>query len=146
MPSELSLPGHPILAGVVGSQAYGLATPTSDTDILGIYVTPTLHHFRLNPPAETVDGKVSVDGVPAGDATWHEVAKFARLALKCNPTVLELLWLPEYTVEEAEGQDLLDIRSAFLSAKYVRDAYLGYATQQFRRLETRSDGSFSADT
>jgi hypothetical protein len=28
----------------------------------------------------------------------------------------------------------------------VRDAYLGYATQQFRRLENRGDGSFSADT
>jgi len=28
----------------------------------------------------------------------------------------------------------------------VRDAYLGYATQQFRKLEARGDGSFSADT
>ena len=41
---------------------------------------------------------------------------------------------------------LIGIRSAFLSRTAVRNAYLGYATQQFKRLENRGDGSFSADT
>ncbi|MBF6340828.1 nucleotidyltransferase domain-containing protein [Nocardia abscessus] len=27
------------------------------------------------------------------NATYHEVRKFLRLALKCNPSILELLWL-----------------------------------------------------
>ncbi|MDR3080548.1 MAG: nucleotidyltransferase, partial [Streptomyces sp.] len=38
------------------------------------------------------------------------------------------------------------IRTSFLSAKRVRDAYLGYATQQFRRLEARGGGSTCANT
>jgi hypothetical protein len=61
---------------------------------------------------------------------------------------MELVWLPDdlYEARTPLGDELIGIRTAFLSAKRVRDAYLGYATQQFRRLETRGDGSFSADT
>ena len=66
--------------------------------------------------------------------------------LKGNPTVMEICWLNEYEVMTLEGEALIAIRSSFPSAPAVRNAYLGYATQQFRRLESRGDGSFSADT
>jgi hypothetical protein len=61
---------------------------------------------------------------------------------------MELVWLPDelYEVRTPLGDELIGIRTSFLGAKRVRDAYLGYATQQFRRLENRGDGSFSADT
>ena len=61
---------------------------------------------------------------------------------------MELVWLPDdlYEVRTPLGEELIGIRASFLSAQRVRDAYLGYATQQFRRLEARGDGSFSADS
>jgi hypothetical protein len=66
----------------------------------------------------------------------HEAGKFASLALAGNPTVSELLWLPDelYEVRTGLGDELIAIRTAFLSAPRVRDAYVGYATDQLRRL------------
>ncbi|MEU1763331.1 nucleotidyltransferase domain-containing protein [Micromonospora sp. NPDC005652] len=132
---------HILLSGIVGSTAYGLAGPDSDIDRLGVFAAPTLALLGLNTLPESV--------VTSGpDRTLHEAAKWLRLALGCNPTVMALVWLPEelYEVRTELGHELITMRSSFLSAQRVRDAYLGYATQQFRRLEGRSDGSFSADT
>jgi hypothetical protein len=58
------------------------------------------------------------------------------------------VWLPDelYEVRTPLGDELIGIRTTLLSAKRVRDAYLGYATQQFKRLYDRGDSSLSADT
>ena len=130
-----------LLSGIVGSTAYGLAHEGSDVDRLGVFAAPTVRLHGLHRPKDS-----HVTTKP--DRTLHEAAKWCRLALSGNPSVMELVWLPEdlYEVRTPLGDDLIGIRSAVLSAKRVRDAYLGYATQQFRRLETRGDGSFSADT
>jgi predicted nucleotidyltransferase len=130
---------HVLLAGVVGSTAYGLAGPDSDVDRLGVFAAPTQAFHGLHPPRESV-----VRTNP--DRTLHEARKYCTLALGGNPTVSELMWLDSYETFTPLGAELVGIRLAFLSAKRVRDAYLGYATQQFRRLEARGDGSFSADT
>lgn len=130
-----------LLSGVVGSTAYGLATPESDVDRLGMFAASTESLFGLRPPQES--------HVTTGpDQTMHEAGKWCRLALAGNPTVTELVWLPDdlYESRTGLGDELIGIRMAFLSAERVRDAYLGYATQQFRKLENRGDGSFSADT
>ena len=128
-----------LLSGVVGSHAYGLATQDSDVDRLGVFAAPTEEILGLHPPADSL-----VHVKP--DITYHEARKYVGLALKCNPTVTELLWLEDYEVTSELGWELTGIRESFLSASYVRNAYLGYATQQFRRLENRGDGSFSSDT
>jgi predicted nucleotidyltransferase len=130
-----------LLSGIVGSTAYGLNGPDSDVDRLGMFAAPTAALLGLHEPDET-----RVTTHP--DSTLHEARKYVRLALGGNPTVSELMWLPDdlYEVRTPLGQQLIEIRNGFLSAKRVRDAYLGYATQQFRRLEHRGDGSFSADT
>lgn len=130
-----------LLSGIVGSTAYNLATEESDVDRLGIFAAPTEALLGLHRPKESV---VSTDP----DRTLHEAGKWCRLALAGNPTVMELVWLPAdlYEVRTELGDRLIAIRTAFLSAPRVRDAYLGYATQQFKRLENRRDGSFSADT
>ncbi|MFJ5260337.1 DNA polymerase beta superfamily protein [Streptomyces sp. NPDC088387] len=130
-----------LLAGIVGSTAYGLAHQDSDVDRLGLFAAPTEELHGLHPPKAS---HVST----APDRTLHEAAKWCRLALGGNPTVTELVWLPDdlYEVRTDLGDELIGIRTTFLGAARVRDAYLGYATQQFRRLESRADGSFSADT
>lgn len=130
-----------LLSGVVGSTAYGLAGPHSDVDRLGVFAAPTIALHGLHPPKQSI-----VEHDP--DVTLHEAAKFCRLALSCNPTAMELMWLPEYEVRTALGDELIAIRSAFLSAPRVRDAFLGYAEQQFTRLtnkEASRDGGRWAD-
>lgn len=131
-----------ILSGVVGSTAYGLAGPDSDVDRLGTFAAPTVAFHGLRPPL----GKAASHVTTHPDSTWHEAGKFAHLCLGGNPTVSELLWLREYETRTALGDELVAIRGAFLCAPRVRDAYLGYATQQFRRLGGRGDGTFSSDT
>ena len=132
-----------VLAGIVGSTAYGLAGPDSDVDRLGVYAAPTIQFHGLHPP---IGKQASVVVTNPSDATYHEAGKLAHLCLGGNPTVMELLWLPEYETITPLGRDLIMIRNEFLSAKKVRDSYLGYATAQFNRLERREDGSFSSDT
>lgn len=130
-----------LLAGIVGSTAYGLAGPGSDVDLLGVFAAPTVAFHGLHPPRESVV-------TTAPDSTLHEAAKWCRLALGGNPTATELVWLPDdlYEIRTEHGNRLIAIRSAFLSAPRVRAAYLGYAGQQFRKLASRTDGTFSADT
>lgn len=139
--TEIGFPaerGRPILLGVVGSTAYGLATPESDVDRLGIYAAPTDSFHGLRPPTDTNSTFHRTDP----DVTLHEVGKWARLALGMNPTVYELLWLPHKLYEHVSthAEELISIRDAFLSRQAVRNAYFGYATQQLRKLQ--SHGGF----
>lgn len=133
-----------ILSGIVGSTAYGLARENSDTDRLGCFMAPSSLFLGLHPPTGRAASRVSTQP----DVTEHELGKYVSLLLACNPTVTELLWLPDglYEVRRPVGEDLVALRSKFLSARAVRNAYLGYATQQFRKLCERGDGSFSSDT
>lgn len=135
-----------ILEGIVGSTAYGLATPDSDVDKLGIYLQPTEDFLTLKLHTER-DFSI-VEKAPEPDRTLHELGKFCRLTMRCNPTVTELLWLPQelYTVSTWWGEELINMRDCFASAPLVRSAYMGYAMAQFTRLTERGDGSFSADT
>jgi hypothetical protein len=128
-----------ILEGVVGSKAYGLDTPDSDTDRLGIFLQPAEHFLGLQKVEETIAFKDD-----DGDVTLHELKKWVQLALKCNPTVMELVWLESYTVESVTGRSLISMRELFLSKKFVRSSYLGYASGQFEKLKKRGDGSFSS--
>ena len=132
-----------LLSGIVGSIAYGLARVGSDVDRLGVFAAPTVEVAGLDwAPAR--DTHVSTKP----DVTTHEVGKFLRLALKGNPTITELMWLPPELRETAHplGGRLVELRGAFLSERGVRSAYGGYARQQAHRLANRGDGSFSSDT
>jgi predicted nucleotidyltransferase len=132
--------GVVLLSGIVGSTAYGLAGPGSDVDRLGMFAAPTLDLLKLDPPRQS-----RVTTHP--DVTYHEAGKALRLFLVGNPTAMELLWLPDelYETRTELGDEAIALRSAFLSAKRTKDAYLGYANQQFRKLLLRDQGS-SAST
>ncbi|TXS52821.1 DNA polymerase beta superfamily protein [Streptomyces sp. t39] len=122
-----------LLSGIVGSTAYGLAHEGSDIDRLGVFAAPTEDFHGLHAPRASYV-------TTAPDRTLHEAAKWCRLALGGNPTAGELVWLPDelYEVRTPLGDELIAVRSSLLSAKRVRDAYLGYATQQARRLTDRA--------
>lgn len=125
-------PDNIVIEGVCGSIAYGLDTASSDEDIKGVFVAPTheilsLPHFQ---PKQTHDHTDP-------DWTYHEISKFISLALKCNPTITELLWLEGYRILTKQGHMLVDNRHLFLSTSYVRDAYSGYCYSQARKLNAR---------
>lgn len=123
-----------LLQGVVGSTAYGLAGPHSDVDRLGLYAAPTRAFHGLRLP---IDRAASVVVHDPGDLTLHEARKYCLLALSANPTAIELMWLPSYEIATPLGLELVGIRSAFLCAPRVRDAFLGYAEQQLIRLTSK---------
>lgn len=122
-------PANIILEGICGSKAYGLDTETSDEDIKGIFVVPTPQVLGILGYSETKD---HVDP----DWTYHVVSKFISLAMKANPTILELLFLTEYNILTEYGKLLVDNRSLFLS-NTVKHSYGGYALSQARKLNIR---------
>jgi hypothetical protein len=111
-----------ILEGVVGSQAYGLATEHSDVDRLGVFVSPTKDILSLTKPKDSI-----VTTKP--DVSRHEVEKFLKLAMQGNPSVLELLFLDNYTTILYEGLILVTNKQAFLS-NMVFKSYGEYARNQ----------------
>ena len=109
-----------LLLGLVGSAAYGLAAAESDVDRLGVFAAPTAAFHGLRPPLDRAATVVRHDP----DQTVHEARKLATLCLNSDPTVTELLWLPDelYEVRTELGAELVGIRCAFASAPRVRDA------------------------
>lgn len=135
MESQLDLnglPGLPVLVGIGGSTAYGLATPASDIDYRGCYVAPTRAFFGLDAPTETVDRHEP-------DVALHEVGKLLRLAMTANPTVLESFYYSTYVYMDVEiGPLLLDNRELFITEK-IRATHAGFAMSQLNRLKRRED-------
>lgn len=122
-------PDNIILEGITGSRAYGLDTETSDTDIKGVYVAPTQDILGLYNVKETVDHTEP-------DWVYHEVGKFIELAMKGNPTILEMLFLDGYLTLTKFGKMLVDNRHHFLS-NVIYKSYGGYALSQARKLNAR---------
>ncbi|SFR27016.1 hypothetical protein SAMN04488564_110277 [Lentzea waywayandensis] len=102
-----------ILEAVIGSHAYGLATPESDVDRRGVFVAPTESFWRLEKPPTAVEG-------PSAEQLSWEVEHFCKLGLKSNPTVLETLVSPLVEISTPMGEELRDLLPAFLSRYAVR--------------------------
>lgn len=121
-------------AVIVGSRAFGLATEDSDVDIRGVYVAPTSAFWSLRKPPEHVEG-------PDPERFSWEVERFCALALRANPNLLEVLHSPLVVHSTALGEELVGLRSAFLS-QLAYQTYSGYVLSQFKRIEAdlRRDG------
>lgn len=112
---------------VVGSRAYGLDNAASDVDRRGIYLPPADLHWSLYGIPEQLENK------EAQECYW-ELQKFLVLALKANPNVLECLYTPLVETASPIAQELLSVRSIFLS-KLVYQTYNSYVLSQFKKLE-----------
>ncbi|GGS14052.1 nucleotidyltransferase domain-containing protein [Actinokineospora fastidiosa] len=96
-----------ILLTVIGSRAYGLVGPESDVDLRGVFVAPTTAFWRFAKPPTSVEG-------PEPERLDWEVEHFCALALKSNPTVLEVLASPLIRVCTPVGAELRALLPAFL--------------------------------
>jgi hypothetical protein len=112
---------------VVGSRAYGLDEPGSDTDRRGIYLPPARLHWSLAGVPEQIERHATQE-------TYWELQKFLTLALKANPNVLECLHTPLVERATPLAEELLAMRHIFLS-KLVYQTYNGYVLSQFKKLE-----------
>ncbi len=109
---------------ISGSKSFGLDTPTSDTDIKGVYYLPKEQFFGL-------------DYIPqisneTNDEVYYELGRFVELLLKNNPNILEILASPDdcvlYKHPIMERLKLED----FLS-KLCKDSFAGYAVTQIKK-------------
>lgn len=125
-----SRPEHILLAGIVGSNAYGMNHEASDVDIKGVCVADHDVYLGLRSFEQYEN--------PDQDEVIYELKKFVRLALSCNPSVIELLWLPEYLVQSEQGARLVEMRYAFLSKRAHR-TFSGYAIAQIKKCKQKID-------
>ncbi|NLX59130.1 MAG: nucleotidyltransferase domain-containing protein [Phycisphaerae bacterium] len=125
--AECDLRQYVIYRCVIGSRAYGLATDESDVDRRGVYLPPAELHWSLYGVPEQIEDQDA-------DECYWELQKFLVLALKANPNILEVLHTPLVEHVTPLGQELLDMRGAFLS-KLVYQTYNAYVMSQFKKLE-----------
>lgn len=118
---------------IAGSRAYGLATAQSDTDIRGLFsVHPDefmSFNYRQQPP---VDDKKS-------NIIFYELREFFNLVSKCNPNILELLWIPEDCIQYKHNcmDELIEKRKEFISLQAI-PRFSGYAVSQIKRAKGRN--------
>ena len=125
--AELDLRPHVVFRCVVGSRAYGLDGPASDTDRRGIYLPPASLHWSLYGVPEQLELRET-------EECYWEMQKFVTMALKANPNVLECLYTPLVEHAAPVAAELLAERRRFLSRMLYR-TYNGYVLSQFKRLE-----------
>ena len=112
---------------VIGSQAYGLADAASDVDRRGVYLPTADLHWSLYGVPEQLENDATQE------AYW-ELQKFLVLALKANPNVLECLYTPLVEKATPLAEELLGMRSIFLS-RLVYQTYNGYVMSQFKKMQ-----------
>jgi hypothetical protein len=115
-----------VLEATVGSRAWGLAEDGSDHDVRGVFLLPFGWREGLATPPAVL---VSADG----SATWWEVERTIRQALRADPNTLEMLFVPQRRVLDPLGQRLLDARHVFVS-QAIYGAFGRYALAQAKRL------------
>jgi hypothetical protein len=110
---------------VVGSQAYGTQTPTSDVDKKFVYILP--HDYILG------TGYMEQINVNKDYVGW-EIRRFLELMASNNPTVLELLNSPEDCIVSKHPlfDDIIAHKDEFIT-KICKDSFGGYARQQIKK-------------
>jgi uncharacterized protein len=119
--ADLRSKGLILLEAISGSHAYGLNTPTSDTDIRGVFILPQAELYGLHYTEQVADAK--------NDVVFYELGRFIDLLIKNNPTMLELLAVPADCV--VYRHPILDrIGPEMILSKLCKDAFAGYAKAQ----------------
>ena len=110
---------------IVGSQAYGTQTPTSDIDKKFVYILPQDYILGT--------GYVEQINVNKDYVGW-EIRRFLELMGSNNPTVLELLNSPEDCIVSKHPlfDMIIEHKDDFIT-KICKDSFGGYARQQIKK-------------
>ena len=121
---ELKERGWNIMEAVVGSQSFGLATETSDTDVRGVYVLPLAERLSFSPDMRVADEKNNTE--------YWELSNFLKFLQQGNPNALEFLNSPEHCI--LKGKELFDsIPKDIWVTTRVLQSYQEYAKTQLSR-------------
>lgn len=124
------LPNATILFCRHGSHAYDLNTSESDEDFKGICIPPKKYFLGFLNNFEQAESK-------APDIVVYNIKKFFKLAVDCNPNIIEILWTDpdEILFVNTLGAILQSKRDLFLSKK-AKYTFSGYAIAQLKRIKT----------
>lgn len=113
-----------------GSHAYGTSTPTSDTDIRGIFCAPKKYivtpffNVREMTLEEEEDGKL------------YELTNFMKLFTDQNPNILELGFVDKKDIiSSSPAYDFFRQQAPNLLSKKVAFTFSGYAMSQMKRIK-----------
>ncbi|MEE9311743.1 MAG: nucleotidyltransferase domain-containing protein [Planctomycetota bacterium] len=122
---------EPVFATISGAHLYGFASPDSDIDLRGAFLTPAAEVLGLNPPPETI----SIDEKTDIELDWvaHDLRKFARLMTKHNGYCLEQLYSPLVVVTNPIHEELMELGKGCITRLTARHC-LGFANSRFKRL------------
>lgn len=111
---------------IAGSRAYGLALPTSDTDIRGVFLQSNDILLTGNQTQQVGDKK--------SDIVIYEFNRFVDLLSGANPNILENLFVPERCILKIDPvfRTLYDHREAFITKK-IKYTFGGYAISQIKK-------------
>ena len=114
-----------IFKTLVGSQAYGTATPQSDQDFKGVFIQHPDDILSFNYVEQIELSK---------DECYYEVRRFLQLLQSANPTVLEMLFMPEACIlEKTEAFDLIVVQRHKFLTKRCFQSFGGYAAAQIKK-------------
>lgn len=133
-----------ILRAPVGSTIHGLHVEgTDDRDEMGVCIEPLkatvgFHEFEqyIYRTAAEREGKQDAPSSPGDlDLTIYSLRKFLRLAMQGNPTIINLLFVPQSlcNVRDALGAQLQEL-TPFIISRQAGRRYLGYLEAQRQRI------------
>ena len=118
-----------ILEALTGSRLHKLHSPSSDFDWKKVKISPLVE--VLSPFRTQNANHINEE---TGETVVYELQHFAKLAAKCNPTVLEMLWSNPMT--DHTGDWLVKNRALFLHKEYIYFAHRGYAKSQWSLIKS----------
>lgn len=121
---ELKRTGWIIMDAVVGSQAFGLATETSDVDTRGVFVLPIEDRLSYNAIDQVADEK--------NNHVYWELKKFLQLLRDGNPSALELLNSPKRCILQGEEFFEMIPKDVWITQACCK-SFLEYAKNQLSR-------------
>lgn len=126
----------PLFIVVVGSQAYGTSTPTSDYDYAGVFLQSRddIYGFNYLEQIDEKKEKGDFGNKEKDDAVFYEVKRFLQLLQTANPTVLSILFSPEDCIiyKHPIFDIILNKKQDFVT-KMCRNSFAGYAIAQCKK-------------
>lgn len=115
-----------LLECISGSRAYGLDTPTSDTDIKGVFYLPKAQFYCL--PMNYIP---QINNA-SNDVVYYELGRFIELLLQNNPNIMELLNTPPDKILYKNPLMNLINPKDFIS-KLCHKTFAGFAHSQIKK-------------
>ncbi|MCB1052107.1 MAG: nucleotidyltransferase domain-containing protein [Acidobacteria bacterium] len=118
---------HVVYRCLVGSRVYGTHHANSDRDTRGLFVLPSTAYLGLEPvPNQLGDEK--------GDHVFYSLRRFFELLVQANPSMLELLFIPqEFVLYRHKLLDPVWRNRERLISKKVVDSFARYAQSQLKK-------------